>query len=919
MDRIPSGTAAVVLLLLCFALILPGEVQASTFTVNTSDDVNDGTCDGTHCSLREAINAANSNVGPDEIDFALIPATDPGCSAISGVCTIQPSAALPSLDDAGTTIDGYSQEGADPATVSTTAKIRVVLDGSAIVAQTSGLTINDSGDHLIKGLAIANFTGDGIYIFGPNAANISIEGCHIGVDYLGTSAAPNGIRGIYINLSANVITIGGTTPAARNVISGNNSAGVELGQSTSENLIMGNFIGTDATGMLALGNGGTGVYLVQGANTNFIGGASAGAGNLISGNGGDGVTLNHATTSDNQVKGNLIGLAVDGTSDLGNTGNGVQIVNAAHNNTVGGATALARNVISGNGQNGVLIWTSGTDQNLVAGNYIGTNQSGTAAVANAQNGVNLNTGAQNNTIGGDSVGERNLISGNGFYGVHVASPNNVVSGNYIGTHVSGVSAISNQYGIGINNTDSNTVGGSALGEGNLISGNNIGGVMIFGASATGNDILGNLIGVDSSGDVSLGNGAYGISVAGGANNNTIGGAGIYEGNQIAAHTTGVYLTGSGTDANTLIGNYIGTDGAGELPVANTNGVKIDLGAQSNVIGGGLPGEGNVISGNDSFGVFLNSEGTQNNTVCGNIIGLNDEGNATLPNGSVGVEIYIGTDANTIGGGTPGCRNVISGNDGPGVRVYGVGTDGNMIQGNYIGTDKTGTSMLSNKNGGVEVSGGGTNTMIGGAGPREGNLISGNTTSGVTIIGSGTTGTELIANLIGTDYTGTFGVPNLGYGVQVSGGADGNTVGPLNLIAFNNSDGVNVNNSSYVTITENSTHSNNLMGINLVGTGNDGLPAPTISQVTLGSVTIEGSGAPSNGIVEVFGNPDSDGEGKAFLGSTMAGGGGNWSLTIACAGDPYLTATVTDLTGNTSEFSGPFASPVRCAFLPLIMR
>jgi titin len=284
-----------------------------------------------------------------------------------------------------------------------------------------------------------------------------------------------------------------------------------------------------------------------------------------------------------------------------------------------------------------------------------------------------------------------------------------------------------------------------------------------------------------------------------------------------------------------------------------------------------------------------------------------------------VEIYIGTDANTIGGGTPGCRNIISGNDGPGVRVYGSGTDGNTISGNYIGTDETGTSMLSNKNGGVEVSGGATNTMIGGTAPGEGNLISGNTNSGVAIYGSGTTGTQIIANRIGTDQSGMLGVPNLGYGVQVGLGADGNTVGPLNLIAFNNSDGVYVNNTSQVTITENSIHSNSLMGIDLIGTGNDGLPAPTITQVTLGSVTIEGSGAPSNGIVEVFGNPDADGEGKTFLGSTTADGSGAWSLTLACVGDPYLTATATDLTGNTSEFSVPFGSSNRCAFLPLIMR
>jgi len=1034
------------LLLLLALTTFPCSVAASTLTVNTTDDTDDGACDGMHCSLREAIKTANANAGPDEIDFAFIPAFDPGCSAISGVCTIQPLTELPWLNDDGTTIDGYSQTGAEPAAGLTAAKIRVVLDGSAIVSQTNGLTINDSGDHVIKGLAIVNFTGNGIYISGAGATNATVEGCHIGVDYLGTTAAPNGLRGVFLNVSASANIIGGTTPAARNVISGNSSAGVELIGDSNENMIMGNFIGTDATGMVDLGNGGSGVYILQGAYANLVGGAAAGTGNVISGNEANGVSIYAHTTNDNQVEGNLIGLAVDGAIDLGNTSSGIEISGGAHDNIIGGATALTRNVISGNGQHGILIWTGGSNYNLVTGNYIGTNAWGTAAVPNNTNGVYVITGAQYNTVGGDSVGERNVISGNGLYGVFLASPNNAVTGNYIGTHVSGASAIPNQYGVGINDAGGNTIGGSALGEGNLISGNTIAGVVIQSANAAGNSLLGNHIGVDSSGDMALGNGSYGVYVTAGAHGNTIGGTGIYEGNQISANSYGIYISGAGTDSNLVTGNLIGTDGAGDLPLPNAYGIYILQGAQSNSIGGNLPGEGNVISGNDSSGVFISGEGTDANTVCGNIIGLNDQGTSSLPNSGTGVELYngpeltviggssgcrnvisanasdgvritgsstsgntvsgnyigldasgsmdrgntlngvtiaagstdnviggetdaarnvisgndqngvdisgtassgnrvignyIGTDStgladignqsdgiklapsmmNTeIGGDTPGERNVISGNGSMGIRLTGVNILGTVISGNYIGVDVTGVSALANDGYGIYLNYGPQSTVIGGELPAEGNIISGNQFGGVVLNGTAATGNTIKGNLIGVGAGGLVPVPNGGDGIQVNSNAIDNTIGPVNQIWYNAGDGISVDAAYHATITHNSIYLNEEKGINLVGSANEGMLAPTITQASPGSLFVEGIGAPPDATIELFSSPNSDGEGKKYLGSTTADVSGAWSLTVGCSSEPFLTTTATNLAGSTSEFSLPFTSTVSCLYLPLMMR
>jgi len=565
--------------------------QALTYTVTSTNDSGTG-------SLRQAILNANTNAGADTISFNIL-MSDSGCNAGTGVCTIQPINALPALTDDDTTIDGYTQTGAVQATSTTPAVLKIELNGTNAGLGSSGLEIT-SADNVIRGLVIRNFDLYGIAIGGMG------------------------------------------------------------------NTVAGNHIGTDA----------------------------------------------------------------DGTADLGNR-NGVRISNGAQNNIIGGDEPGERNVISGNDGHGVSIYGSGTTGNTISGNYIGLAANGADPLGNSLSGVYLYLNSQNTTVGGDTEGERNVISNNGEAGITI------------------------------------------------------------------------------------------------------------------------YLA---TSANTVSGNYIGTDASGTLDRGNAaEGISINHG-QCNTI------EHNVISGNGEEGVCISADGATGNVISGNYIGTDANGTADLGNAYDGVRICEGAYNNTIGGDTEGERNVISGNDLYGVRIYGNGTDANTVSGNYIGTDVNGTADLG----------------------------------------------------------------NAWNGVYIHSGAQNNTVGPNNVIAHNGWDGVEVNGSSTSgnAITQNSIFSNTMgMGIDLVSGANGGIIAPVIVTTTQGSVNIVGTACPGC-TVEVFRNSDTDGEGETYVGNTTATAGGAFTVTVSSLSNPYLTATATDAISGTSEFSAVFTFTVTGGgnvYLPIITK
>jgi len=583
----------------------------------------------------------------------------------------------------------------------------IQIDGSAYTGD--GLMIC-GGNSTVKGLAIIHCTGYGIRLSGLYS-NV-LQSCYIGVDVTG-AAAGNSDAGVYVYRSRYNL-IGGTNASDRNLISGGNLHGLELvDAAASNNVVCGNFIGTDSTGTKPLGNKNIGVILA-GAPKNIIGGTVDGAKNVISGNGLGGVYLyNPGTTgqsTNNIIEGNFIGVDVTGTMALSNALNGIVIL-GVRGNTIGGTNAGGGNIISGNGAAGIVIQTNSATGNWVSGNFIGTDVTGMKSIPNQTNGV-LIAYAPGNTIGGISESSRNVISGNKQMGVAIlglASSNTCVYGNYIGVNVSGAAALPNTWN-GVDVESSGTlIGGSATGAGNVISGNLLDGIFLSDTGGNYTVVQGNRIGTDVSGKKQIGNGRNGIFIQ--SIGNTIGGTADSAGNVISANTNyGIYVSGATARYNVVVGNKIGTDIAGTMALGNHySGVNIYYAPQAQ-IGGIDAGARNLISGNLYNGIDLTGAAATNSIIQGNYIGVDVTGTNNLSN--VGAGIYIASAcSNMIGGALTGAGNLISGNQYDG--IYFTSATNNLVQGNFIGTQADGVSPLGNINHGIELDGYSYKNTIGG--------------------------------------------------------------------------------------------------------------------------------------------------------------------------------------------------------------
>jgi parallel beta-helix repeat protein len=431
---------------------LEGRQLLSTFTVTNTNNSGAG-------SLRAAIIASNGATGsaPNNIDFQI---------GSGGTETIKLKSALPAITHP-VVIDGTTQ----PGTGSTPG---IVLNGTNAGGSAVGLTL-DASNSTVKGLAIDDFGGSGVAVhagsgdlitddflgitpggkaagnggdgvlfnngssdntvggttFGEgnvisanqahgvhfaNATGNVVEGNLIGTNPAGTAALGNWDSGVFINSGSTNNTVGGTTTGDGNVLSGN-LRGVHLGGGSSDNVIEGNLIGTNAADTAALGNRDSGVLIDGSSTNNTVGGTTTGAGNVLSGNHLRGVHIS-GTSSGNLVAGNLIGTNAAGTAALGNHDSGVLIDDSSTDNTVGGTTASAANTISGNKADGVHI-TNSAASNVVEGNLIGTNSTNTGALGNALAGVLVDGGASHNSIGGTATGAGNTISNNLNVGVNL--------------------------------------------------------------------------------------------------------------------------------------------------------------------------------------------------------------------------------------------------------------------------------------------------------------------------------------------------------------------------------------------------------------------------------------------------------------------------------------------------------------------
>ncbi len=503
--------------------------------------------DGSTGTLRDAINQVNAGKYK-EIDFNI---------AGTGVQTINLTSALPAITAGGVFINGLSEsqfQGVNSRSP------RIELNGSGAGSSSDGLLVQGSSC-IVSGLILSNFSKNGMEVAGSNS------------------------------------TIGGTTTAAGNVLSGNSNDGLLIDSGVSGVQVQGNYIGTNAAGITAVANSGNGIEIQGTGNT--IGGSS-GSRNLISGNSNDGVKIDSGG-SGNLVEGNAIGVNIYDTAALGNSGNGIEV--AGSSNTIGASYAVAPNEISGNSKDGVLL-DSGSSGNQVLGNYIGTNHAGTAAMANK---VGIEDAGSSNTLGGSVLGARNVISGNSGDGVLLDSTANAetMQGNYIGVNVGGNVILANgNNGVEVQGTG-NTIGGNSAANyftRNFISGNGKDGVLLD-SGASGNQVLGNFIGIGVSGTNGVGNLANGIESAG--SSNTIGGTVSGNKNILSGNgNDGVLLDSTATN-NLLQGNDVGTDYTGKNPLGNS-GNGIEVAGSNNMLGGTASGAGNIISANGKSGVLVSA-------------------------------------------------------------------------------------------------------------------------------------------------------------------------------------------------------------------------------------------------------------------------------------------------------------------------
>lgn len=676
----PRGAAAeaartVTALLACALAAAPA--GATTYTVTSNADSGPTT-------LRAAIAASNASAGADIIKFSL-------AAGQRTISITTPLSATGAVD-----IDGTSQPGYAGVPL-------VRIDGIGLPPNNSALSL--VANSKLRGLMVTRAPGAGVVLRGTNS---QVDSMYLGTD--GVSALGNRTGIDLIDAALNMI--GAAQAGRHNVISGNTLEGISIRSDATFNLVVNNRIGTNAAGTAAIGNGYAGMR-VFGSN-NVIGDPAPLGGNLVSGNGDHGVQI--ADGSDNAVRANRIGTTFDGLAALPNGATGID--DSAADTVIGGAGANDGNLVSGNGVNGIVLGGTGSvvrgnrlgtnvagtaaiandyanirvfgadhvigtpdAGNLISGsgrfgidmgadalhiviqgNRIGTNAAGTAALPNvsglAGDGVDV-------LIGGAGAGQGNLISGNSYEGLTFRGSDAQILGNRIGTNAAGTAALPNEYGVRV--WGDGVQIGSAV-AGNLISGNSGLGISIEGANV---QVLGNRIGVNAAGTAALGNQGIAIRSFGDGAGTVIGAPGA--GNVISGNGRGIEHEGLPA---TIQSNIIGLDATQSTFLPNGDASGITLYGDGSQVGGTAAGAGNVIVGD--YGISLRDANA--NRIEGNVIGTNAAQSQVFGAGYAGVFLYR-ANGNSIGGSADGAGNVIRGADAFG--VYDTLGRANAIQRNSV--------------------------------------------------------------------------------------------------------------------------------------------------------------------------------------------------------------------------------------------
>jgi len=502
--------------------------------------------------------------------------------------------------------------------------VGLLADGRlAPAAHVQGIAIGSGAhDNVIggagagEGNVVGGSTEGGIVLNGAGVDRNRVEGNRVGTDPEGRSARGN-VRGIVVAHGARENVIGGAGPGAGNLVSGN-QRGISLTDpGTQANVVDGNRVGTDVTGMMALPNAEAGILVLEGASANTIGGA---AGNLVAGNAGPGVHVQGVASVGNTILGNLIGTDASGTAALPNE-QGV-VIRSAVQTRVGGTAPGQGNVISGNTGAGVGIVGAAANGVQLLGNRIGTDAAGLVAVPNGTYGVVAAQAGSGHWIGDGTPGGGNLIGGNGLTGIALGDVQAItILGNAIGTDATGRRALGNGgpgIEVGPQSTDVR-IGGPEADAGNVIGGNAGAGIVVSGPDTAGVTVAGNHVGASRDGRTALGNGGIGIAVVLGVTNSRVGGR-LAEGNRVVAGAShGIAIQNAETTGIRVQGNTVGGLPADEGMGNAAHGIVLAASAAGNWIGADDQGDGNRIVGNGGAGIAVDGTDLPSNRFAANIV------------------------------------------------------------------------------------------------------------------------------------------------------------------------------------------------------------------------------------------------------------------------------------------------------------
>jgi hypothetical protein len=917
----------------------PSQVNALLVT-STADDSTAG-------NLRYAIGYANNHAGADTIRFDV---------SLLGQ-TIVASSPWPPFTSGGTVMDGdvngdhvaSIQLDAGGASIglniqSANNEVRYVslVNASTLVYLATASAVNNKviGNKLGMTLGNTDAGSGGISVeIGSGSSNNWIgDGTTAGRNYIARQMNISGkrtyIRGNYIGLKPDGTTsstigqavtllndsnyIGDSTPQGRNVIAGSSGNTIAISNGNG-NVIEGNYIGTDASGNTAL-KGGRGIVIFSGATNNIIGGNASDRGNVIAANN-EAIYITGTGVDGNQIINNHIGVGADGATLMGGS-YGVHFqTNAASNlvetNVIAGHTYGIRagggavsnrffaNSIHDNGT--PILIDAGSQQDVVPPRITAAAADGSVSGTAAPHALVQVYADESNE--GEIYKDTARADGTGNWSITTSAFGSGWNVTALQDSNGNTSAFSLPFSppdpLWVTSTGDDNVVGTlryAIGSANDHAGPD---TIRFDPS-----ILGQTIAISTAlpaitndgtvidGDID-GNQVASIRIDG--SDAVINGLDIRSANNeirymsVVNFSTLINLSTASADNNKLLGNKLGLTLSDSAAGFATYGVYIASGSENNWIGNGTAEGRNYIAGRGATNHSAILVSGKHTHILGNYVGLKPDGVTTTPNNE---GIYLANDSNLVGNTTSLGRNVIAANAGNSVVIASV--KGNVVQGNYIGTDASGNTEHKASRG-VIIFNGATDNLIGGSASDQKNVIAGNLEA-VYIVNSGTNGNRIINNHIGVGADGATLMGGL-YGVRLED-ASASSLVEANVIAGHTygirADGGAVSNRFFA----NSIHDNGTPILIDAGSQQDVAP-PRIASATEAGV-VSGTAAP-HALVQVY--ADESNEGEIYKDTARADGTGNWSITTSAFGSGWNVTALQDSNGNTSAFSLPFTPSV----------